>query len=616
MRSGNAAYAGRAGYAAAADRGAGFGGRGAGARTLADGRQNGGAPAISSGRGDSARRGGAPAIPGASGSARAAHADRPGARFGGNGPGGAPAISGASGGARVPAPERRRWGAAGPDARSALPAVYAGRLSSAGRASGSGRAAQTAHADYAPNSGRAAQTPRSDYAPSPARSDHAAHADRPGARFGGSPRFRRNSKIAIVASLFLLVYIPSTFNWLSNDNVSTDILRNGELVESVNLDAVVVRDEVLVYTQSDGISIPSAGEGERVAGNAKVATVYSRASVELMDELKKIDKAILESQYALLDASAVFSQDVQAIEKDIDDVVRKMIPNLNKNSLYLAAMQTKEIDGLVAKKAEAYSALDTDDPYVSQLKSEKRAIEEQVLKVSEDVHSPYPGHVSYTLDGLEAELAYDSIPDIPAERFEAILAAARQPALRAPEYADGGIAVAAGAPFAKVVRNNYFYICASLPKELNIALNPGDKVRLRINGPSREFESAEAVYCQGGEDGEGGGRTEFAVFKLKKYLFDFINARVVNIDVIEKYQAGLKIPVKCLKDYAPGAGTASVVLLKSNNASIRKVKVLAANDVYAIIESDGADDAGGRVSLYDTYVRDTANIEEGMVLIK
>jgi hypothetical protein len=429
-------------------------------------------------------------------------------------------------------------------------------------------------------------------------------------RFGGNPRFRRNSKIAIAASLFLLVYIPSTFNWLSNNNVSTDILRNGELIQSVNLDAVVVRDEFLISPQSDGISIPSAGEGERVAGNAKVATVYSRASVELMDELKKIDKAILESQYARLDAGAVLSQDMQAIEKDIDDVVRKMIPSLNRNSLYLAALQTKEINGLVAKKAEAYSALDTDDPYVNQLKGEKRAIEEQVLKVSEDVHSPYPGHVSYTLDSLEAELAYDNIPNIAPERFEAILAAARKPEFRAPEHADGGIAVAAGAPFAKVVRNNYFYICASLPEEMNIALNPGDKVRIRINGPSREFESAEAVYCRGGE------HTEFAVFKLKKYLFDFINARVVNIDVIEKYQEGLKIPVKCLKDYEPGADFASVVLLKANNASIRKVRILAANDVYAIIEGEGADDGSGRVSLYDTYVRDTANIEEGMVLIK
>jgi hypothetical protein len=501
---------------------------------------------------------------------------------------------------------------------------------------------------------------------------------------GGGQRRRRSSKIAIAASVFLLIYIPSTFNWLSNGNAHTDILRSGELLESINLDAVVVRDEALIYPSADGMSIPAVGEGERVAGNAKVATVYNSASVELMGELMRIDKAILESQHARLESGAAPSQAVDAIEKGIGDAVRKMIPSLNKNSLYLAAAQIREINGLVAKKAEAYSALDTGDPYVSSLQDERRSIEERVHRVSDDVYSLYPGHISYALDGFEAELSYDNIPNITAERFAAIIEEAQKSRLWALEYAPGGgddsassgdggsgdgsgngsggngtsggngddsasggsgdgsgngssdrdssgdgsglgagasagelggygagggVAVVAGEPFAKVVRNNYFYICASFPQGSKLDISPGDKLRIRVNSPSRDFESAEAVYCR------GTGYTEFAVLKLNRYLFDFISPRVVNIDVIQKYQTGLKIPVKCLKGYVPGADSADIVLLKANNASVRKVRILAANDIYAIIESY-AGDADGRVSLYDTYVRDTANIEEGMVLVK
>ncbi|MDR3119956.1 MAG: hypothetical protein LBU58_01245 [Clostridiales bacterium] len=437
----------------------------------------------------------------------------------------------------------------------------------------------------------------------------------------------RNSRIALIFAVFLLLYIPSTFNWFSDKNLATDILREGTLSETINTEALVIRDEVLLYPASDGISIPAVNEGDRVAGNARVATVYNEMSIELLNRLKQTNRQLLKSQYEALGQGAVFSQEVETIELDIGGAIRKMIPELNRNSLYTASQRAKEINGLVLKRAEAYSAQETDDPGVNLLKEEKQTIEEQVSQVSGDVLADAPGHVSFMLDGRESELLPGGIEGVTISRFEAILREDSQKKLNLTEYVNGGIAVNAGVPFAKIVKNNDFYLLIRVQGGYLEHLAVGDRVRLRIDGPYREFDDAEVVYRSGGAEAgsapdgaeigsDPGGAEDLVALRLSKYLFDFLNARTVNVAVIEKYQEGLKIPIKCLKDYDEQTQSASVVLLKAGNASLRKVRVLAANDVYAIIESADETSSEGRVSRYDTYVRDTTNIEDGMALMK
>ena len=79
------------------------------------------------------------------------------------------------------------------------------------------------------------------------------------------------SSAVIAAALFLLLYIPSAFNWFSSKNVSTDILRSGTLEESINTDALVIRDETLIAASVSGVAVPYAGEGSRVAAGEKVS---------------------------------------------------------------------------------------------------------------------------------------------------------------------------------------------------------------------------------------------------------------------------------------------------------------------------------------------------------
>ena len=419
------------------------------------------------------------------------------------------------------------------------------------------------------------------------------------------------SRLLAVVAVFLLFYIPPTLNWFSNKNIATDILRNGTLLESINTDAVIVRSESLVYATADGVSISTVNEGERVAGNSRVATVYNKASLELMEELKQKNRLILENQHEKLAGSSSVVGEAQSIEGDIYQLIGRMVPDLNRNSLSLASIQAGEIDKLVLKKAEVYSNIPSDDAYINQLKKEKQNIEAQLSAVSNDVYSAQAGHISYKIDNFEDRLTFDKVSQMTVEDFKRVLSDAKGSQQFTTEYANGGIVVSQGKPFSKVVEQNVFYLVLRLDPETAKKFEVGDMVVIRTNSPFREFSNSEIVNLT--EPSDGG---VLATIRLTKYLFEFLGDRVINVDVIEKYQEGLKVSVRCLKNFEPDKEDAEIVLVKANNASVRKVRILATNGIYAIIESYDPKDSAKTVSVYNTYVRDATNIEDGMVLIR
>jgi len=502
-----------------------------------------------------------------------------------------------------------------------------------------------------------------------------------GARKPAAKARRGNRKLAIIAAAFLLLYLPSAYNWISNRKVSTDLLRSGTLLEAHNADALVVRDDALLYSSASGVCIPQVADGDRAGGNSVVAVVYDRASEQSLAEYRAVSREILEARFARAVQGSKAVREAEGLESDIAAAVGKLIPDLNRNSLYQASRQASGIGALVVKKAEAYANSAEDgsglvgedgaavgagveaeagggpgaeaedepegaapaasDAVPSALLEQQAALEARLSQATVEVTTPEPGQVSYVVDGFEQRLnpASVGLPSgssgaaaasagdgagaaallgasapapslLSAEAFRSLLEEASMSMMRISKFASDGFEVTAGQPFAKVTRQNYFYLLVEVPEEYIDRYAGGGKVGIRVNGAGRELEAADVVACSGKAE-DGGG---YLAVRLAKYLYDFVDERVVNVDLIERRQAGIKIPIKCLRDYEPGGDSATVVLVKANAASFRKVRVVAANDTHAIIESYDAEDPKQTVSLYDAYVRDTSNIEDGMAL--
>jgi len=65
--------------------------------------------------------------------------------------------------------------------------------------------------------------------------------------------------------IFLFLYVPSLLHWLFGRDITTDILRIGIVEDSINIDAYIIRDEVVFKAPFDGRYVPNAMEGEKVS---------------------------------------------------------------------------------------------------------------------------------------------------------------------------------------------------------------------------------------------------------------------------------------------------------------------------------------------------------------
>jgi len=91
--------------------------------------------------------------------------------------------------------------------------------------------------------------------------------------------------------------------------------KNGELEDYVTTDAYIVRDETVINSPSDGISIRNVEEGEKVGVGDTIATVLNKSSEKLLEDLKTLDLRIIEAKREKTKNDNFFSEDIKSLTR-------------------------------------------------------------------------------------------------------------------------------------------------------------------------------------------------------------------------------------------------------------------------------------------------------------
>jgi len=407
---------------------------------------------------------------------------------------------------------------------------------------------------------------------------------------------------SFIVLMFLLLYIPSVLHWITEKNISTDYLRNGIIEISVNADGIIIRDEKVFNSPFDGKYIPEVGEGEKVAAGGRIATVMTASSVELLDELENYNQRIIKAQIEKNKNREFFSEDIEKLDNEISKKIKVIVNETNNNSLYKMEQLKSDIDMLVQKKAEIYGGRSTADTYIEQLKNERELLQRRIKDDTKGEFSTFPGIVSYVIDGLEEELNPSAIDKLTVEYLENLK-------ISVADVNANMRNVSAGQPYVKVIDNMKCYLAIPVKADKAKAFEVGMKPRVRIYDIDKEIKGTIKHISQ-----EENGKV-LIVVEIDRCIDETSGIRKVNIDLIKDSYEGLKVPIRSLMDVDPENNKAKIILVKANYASIREVEIVAASDEYAIIKS--ADDSGKNgVSLYDTYIINPQNIEEGQIIDK
>ncbi len=404
---------------------------------------------------------------------------------------------------------------------------------------------------------------------------------------------------SIIFIFFLIIYIPSALYWLYGTNVGTEYVRYGTIEDYINTDAIIIRDSTVYKSPISGIYIAEAEEGDKVPSEFRIASIFNSSASNLIEELKQKEAQIFKAQGEKIRNSEIFSRDVLILEEQIAEKLKLIARSSAKNTFSDISKTEEEINELVLKKAKILGFEGSADTYITSLENEKDNIESRIELNCEEIITPEPGILSYVMDDYEEILNKMSISELTPDYFNKVLSEGNSP--------DSDIwSIEAGEPLAKITHNISFYLAICLDSSKGYQFEVGDIVKLRINDKELEC-SAETIYKSKNFDGK-----YILAFELDKYMSDLCSLRSVNIDLIISSYTGKIVPLSCLTDIDSEEETARITLLKANFASIRNIDIIGKNDYYAIV--DNGEGRGNNIELYDVYIQNPKNIENGQLI--
>ena len=414
----------------------------------------------------------------------------------------------------------------------------------------------------------------------------------------------RSSKKARIASSFIVIfailYIPSLFYWLYAGSVVTDIVKYGNLEDSMNMEGYLVRNEYVLKSEQKGIFFSEVNEGERVQAFSKIVSILSDKNKDLMKELSLKEQKLIEYHRDLSKKSGVVSSEIQKIDDDISKKMEEIVLADNINDISRIVGLKSEIETLVKKKVQIIALLNIKDENFNKIREERKLIKNNIDKSTAEISSPSSGMVSYMVDGLERTLTFDSIKRLKPQELKSL---SNNAIFMVAEDSH----IEAGKPFAKIITDNEYDIVFYTQIESAQSFQKGSEVKVRIIPINRTI-SGYVDFVSENQQGE-----VIVSVRVDRALAETSAFRKINISIIKTSYSGFKIPLKSLIEFNPQDKTAKLMLLKGGVARLVDILVDGYNQEFAIVENIGNALNNG-VNLYDMYVVNGNNVQEGQFI--
>lgn len=305
-----------------------------------------------------------------------------------------------------------------------------------------------------------------------------------------------NAAIFVIAAVFLYVAIVCIIA-ASKKHITIYQVSKSDVNNNIIVDALAIRDEVVVTSTKSGYACYFIRDGEKVKKNATVCTIDSTGRVyTTLENNTNFDELLTKQNY----------QDIRALI------------SLYKTSYSDAAFYN------------AYGFETNINNKVLELTGEmmtKQADDSGVALTS--VSAPESGLVTYYTDGYEN---YDP-SKISARDFDR--------SKYTKTTLKSGEATAAGSPVAKILPNEVWHIYAPLSRdqigmldnEDHYVLFHLDNEKYNIYMPFTVIEGSDGTYID---------------ITVDKFMYNFVSERFVRLEILLESDIGLKVPKSAIVD--------------------------------------------------------------------
>ncbi len=428
-------------------------------------------------------------------------------------------------------------------------------------------------------------------------------------------RRRRRRLFSLLGLVLLLIYIPAIWKWLFSSSHEIGVIRTSTIEVKTPIEGVIVRNEMLLTSPGTGIVIPTIQNGERVAKNSEVASY-------IQSDMKDVVESYRQMETDILRRVVTYFGDLTGIQREVwDSAIETQVDRLTEVSNNSDLSDAEDIRGRVNRVLESRARTILDNTSEQdRLISEKRELDRLKSNVEKSVRSlssPESGIVSYRCDGLEETFSIDSLNSISIEKINKTV---DENEFTEKSLTPSEISSKENEPYAKLIFNDKAWIVLLVPEKqgeeislLHQKAGLDDRqisFEVELNGIN---ERIPVVIEQVGEKNDGVYKV---IARMDKMIEKTMDHRGANGNLVIKSVTGMKVPLRSLFNINSVDDTADICLIDRDKAKFVRVQIVERQDNYAIIENIDIINTQHIVNIFDVYLINPKNVEEGQVIDK
>lgn len=403
----------------------------------------------------------------------------------------------------------------------------------------------------------------------------------------------RGDVVAVIIVLLIIAgYIFYECYSATHIDVQTITAVTSTVYETIDAKALVVRDEHIINSSSDGVTVADVENGEKVKTGGNVAMIFSSEN----DAKAYSAAADLQSQidyYSELESKAVgMATDVASIDKEILSDVNTYIRTVNSNSFDRLSDCTDDLNDKLTRR-QIIIGKDVDFSKIkSDLQQQIKAVNANGCKPAGYVTADASGIFSSYTDGCENLVDYSKISELDVKTLQGYIDKVSQ-------------AQSTDDSLGKLITSYEWYFCCVVPADKVKGISNGDSLNVSIKA------SDDVLKCQviSGADTDLGVTETVLILRCSEMNSQITSMRLEDIEIRYDEYTGFKIPASAV--HVDNDGNKCVYALISNQVAERQGKIIYSTKDYVIFENDPENN--NSIRFYDQIITKGTDLHDGKV---
>lgn len=415
--------------------------------------------------------------------------------------------------------------------------------------------------------------------------------------------------VPVFAIVIIVVFAVSEIYSLSSRTLVTQITYEQTVLETVDAQMYIIKDEIVLTNNASGVVVPVAENSERVSRGSAIAAVFSsESSAENYSNLQNLNEKL--RSYQKIDNSLRLADvDLDKLSSEIDTVFQSIL-NSAYNNDYSSLSEDKMTFSEKLSRKQISLNKDVDvSAHIAQVQSEIAAIQSDATP-SQIISAETAGYYVSHLDGFENMLTTQDVDTLTADRLNDALNA--KPSAVQPDSVG------------KII-DGYNWYTACIVNSADISsFDVGDSVKLIFDDFGDDTVKTVVHSVTSVDDGNS-----LVVFRCN-LMNEFLSGlRIVSGKIVLEEHTGLKVSKDALR--VNEEGQEGVYVRRGELISFRRLNIIYSEDSFVIatppvITEDDKKEGNeakleekesiikNHIKLYDEVIVSGKELSDGMVI--